>query len=50
MTHDYLRRRIVHPVYLVGIALVLLMKFGRGWIRGTQAWNDLTGWLAAFYV
>jgi hypothetical protein len=50
MTHDYLRRRIVHPVYLVGIGLVLLMKFGRAWIRGTQAWNDFTGWLATYYV
>jgi len=26
------------------------MKFGRAWLRDTQAWNEFTGWLATFYV
>ena len=50
MIHDYVKRRMIHPVYLIGIGLVLAMKFGRRWIRGTEAWSEFTDWLATFYV
>lgn len=50
MAYDFVRRRMVHPVYLLGIALVLAMKFGRGWIKDTEAWSAFTLWLATFYA
>jgi hypothetical protein len=50
MIYDYCTRKRVHIVYLIGIAAVLLMKFGRSWIRTTQAWIDFTHWLAKYYV
>lgn len=50
MIYDYVKRRTIHPVYLIGIGIVLAMKFGRSWIRQTEGWNTFTSWLAAFYV
>ena len=50
MIYDFVRRRAVHPVYLIGIGLVLIMKFGRRWIYGTESWADFTNWLATFYT
>jgi hypothetical protein len=50
MIHDFVKRRTVHPIYLLGIGLVLVMKFGRGWIHRTESWNDFTSWLTTFYV
>lgn len=50
MIYDYVKRRMVHPVYLIGIGAVLFLKFGRGWVRGTETWNSFTNWLATFYV
>ena len=50
MTYDYVKRRIVHPVYLLGIAAVFLLKFGRLPLRNTEAWRDFTHWLATFYA
>ena len=50
MIYDYVKRRIVHPVYLLGIAAVLLLKFGRLPLRNTEVWRDFTHWLAAFYA
>jgi hypothetical protein len=35
---------------LIGIGVVLLMKFGRSWIRGTETWSDFTTWLATYYA
>jgi hypothetical protein len=49
MIHDFVKQRLVHPVYLLGIAIVLVMKFGRAWISDTDAWRQFTIWLAAFY-
>lgn len=50
MIYDLVKRRMVHPVYLVGIGIVLAMKFGRSWIRSTETWSDFTAWLATFYA
>jgi uncharacterized membrane protein YozB (DUF420 family) len=50
MIYDFVKRRMVHPVYLIGIGVVLLMKFGRSWIRGTETWSDFTTWLATYYA
>jgi hypothetical protein len=46
MTYDFLTRKLVHPVYLLGIAAVVVMKYGRAWILKTDTWQDFTTWLA----
>lgn len=48
--YDIFKRRGVHPVYLIGIAAVLFLKFGRRWIFRNETWIDLTNWLATLYV
>jgi hypothetical protein len=45
MAYDWTKRRIVHPVYLIGIGAVLLLKFGRDWVPGTAAWKSFYGWM-----
>ena len=49
MAHDFIRSRMVHPAYLIGVVLVLAMKF-RAPLRETGAWRGFTGWLATFFV
>lgn len=50
MAHDYARRRIVHPVYLLGIGLVLLLKFrGDLGLRDSAAWRVFSDWATALY-
>ena len=44
MAHDFLTRRLVHPVYLVGISVVLAMKF-RPALHRTATWEQFTSWL-----
>jgi hypothetical protein len=49
MGHDYLRRRIVHPVYVIGIAVLALeARPTRVLIRESDAWLGVSGWLAAW--
>ena len=49
MAFDYAKRRLVHPVYLLGIASVLFLKFGRAPLARSGAWRDFTTWLAGFF-
>jgi hypothetical protein len=42
---DWIRSRLVHPVYLIGIAIVLLMKF-RPQFQHTEVWASFTRTLA----
>jgi hypothetical protein len=39
MIHDYLTRRLVHPVYLAGIAAIVSMKFLRAPLFRSDAWD-----------
>jgi hypothetical protein len=49
MAHDLWRRRLVHPVYVLGLVVLLLEgPLARGFIRGTGAWQDATAWLATW--
>lgn len=50
MIYDFVKQRIVHPVYVIGIGAILIMKFARAWIFDTQAYQTFTRWLAGFYV
>lgn len=49
MAHDSLRRRRVHPVYVLGlVVLALESPVVRSVARDTQAWRELSGRLAAW--
>lgn len=49
MGHDFWRRRLVHPVYALGLVVLLLEgPYARRFIRGTGAWQDATAWLATW--
>lgn len=50
IAYDLIRRRLIHPVYLIGIAAVLFMKWGRSWMVHTDTWADFLRWVTAFYV
>jgi len=49
MAHDYFRRKIVHPVYVLGIACLILLRL-RPLLRDTDAWMSFSGWLATFFA
>jgi hypothetical protein len=48
MAYDYLKARIVHPVYLLGIVVLTAMRL-RGPLRETDTWQSLSGWLVPFF-
>jgi hypothetical protein len=50
MTADLIKRRIVHPVYLAGIAAILYLKFLRVPLFQSDAWKSFAEWLTTFYV
>jgi hypothetical protein len=47
---DLARRRVVHPVYVLGIGAVVFLKFLRRPLADTEAWKDFVNWLVSFYV
>lgn len=49
MLHDYATKRLIHPVYVVGLLAMVAMRLVLPW-RGSEAWLDFTSWLAAFYA
>lgn len=49
MAYDWLTRRIVHPVYLIGIVAIVYMKFWRIPIYQSKAWGAFTDWVTRFY-
>jgi len=46
LAYDLMLRRVVHPVYLMGIAIVLAMKF-RPPLHKTEAWQGFVAWFAS---
>lgn len=49
MAHDYIRQRLIHPVYVVGIAALAASGYRDG-IRDTGLWRVFTEWLATLFV
>lgn len=49
MVYDFVTRRIVHPVYLLGILAVVWMKFVRGALARTEAFDAFVAWVTRFY-
>ncbi|HVF16784.1 MAG TPA: hypothetical protein VNA21_07720 [Steroidobacteraceae bacterium] len=50
MIHDLVKQRRVHPVYVIGIAAIIYMKFYRVPLFESQAWKSFAAWLTTFYV
>jgi len=49
MAHDFWRQRRVHPIYLLGlVVLVLEGPLVRGPARGSEAWQNMTSGLVAW--
>jgi hypothetical protein len=48
MGHDFVTKRLVHPVYVIGMAAMVAMQLVAP-LRTTQPWLDFTTWLAAVY-
>lgn len=49
MAHDYVRRRLIHPVYVMGIVLLCLVRM-RALLIDTEAWLWFSGRIARFYL
>jgi hypothetical protein len=49
MAHDYFRRRIVHPVYVIGLIVLVLVRL-RAPLKDSDAWLSFSGWLAKFFL
>ena len=50
MIYDFVTRRIVHPVYLVGIVAIVYMKFWRIAIFRSDTWNAFADWVTRIYT
>jgi hypothetical protein len=48
MVHDYVTKRLIHPVYLIGLAAMVAIRLVLP-LRTTDAWLDFSAWLATFY-
>jgi hypothetical protein len=49
MAHDFWHQRRVHPVYVLGlVVLVLEGPLARITVRGTEPWRAFSGWLATW--
>ncbi len=48
MAHDFVTKRIVHPVYVIGLTAMVAMQLVLP-LRTAQPWLDFTDWLATFY-
>lgn len=50
MAYDWLRTRKVHPVYVLGIAAVLFLKFGRLGMARSETWRDIARYFTSLYA
>jgi hypothetical protein len=50
MMHDLVTRRIVHPVYVIGVIAILFMKFGRMPMYNSEAYDAFVEWITRFYT
>jgi len=48
MIHDFCRKRLIHPVYLIGVATMLTMRLILP-IGSSHVWQSTAGWITAFY-
>ena len=49
MIYDYATRRLIHPVYVIGVLAMLTMRVALP-LRTTQMWMTVSGWFVSFYT
>jgi hypothetical protein len=49
IAYDGIAKRIVHPVYVVGLAALYVLSLRR-FLTGTDAWLSISGWLANLFA
>jgi len=49
MAYDYLKKRTIHPVYVIGLAALFVLRL-RGYARDTDTWTQMSNWLAGFFA
>ena len=49
IAHDLVTRRSVHPVYLLGIAAIVFLKFLRRPLARSDGWRGFVDWLVTAY-
>ncbi len=49
MLYDWFKRRIVHPVYLLGMVTLALVRF-RTPLRDSETWLSISAWFAKIYT
>jgi len=49
MAYDYLKKRTIHPVYVIGLAALFVLRL-RGYARDTDTWTQMSTWLAGFFA
>jgi hypothetical protein len=50
MIYDFVKQRLIHPVYLLGIVAVVYLKFFRVSVFKSRAWDDFASWLTSLYL
>jgi hypothetical protein len=48
IVHDFITKRIIHPVYVIGLVAMLVMRLCLP-LRDTETWIKFSKWLATFY-
>jgi hypothetical protein len=48
MIHDFYRKRLIHPVYLIGVITMLTMRLILP-LGSSRAWQSTAAWITAFY-
>lgn len=49
MIYDYATRRLIHPVYVIGVLAMLTMRVALP-LRTTETWITVSGWFVSFYT
>jgi hypothetical protein len=50
MTYDWIKSRRVHPVYLLGVAAVIYLKFFRVPLFKSELWRDSAAWFTTWFT
>ena len=48
MIHDFRTKRLIHPVYLIGVGSMLAERLVLP-IGSTHTWQVIAGWITSFY-
>ena len=49
MTYDYLTKRLIHPVYVIGLASLSVLRL-RNYASDSDVWTQTSNWLAGLFA